>query len=53
MNPPTKPSLQTCAELIRAAESITEQLRAMAAAARRGYTTAQLRAALASLLPKK
>jgi hypothetical protein len=46
MTPPTKPTIETCAALIRAAATPAEKWRAASAAERHGYTPAQLSAAL-------
>jgi hypothetical protein len=43
MTTPTKPSLETCAELVRAASTIAEQLKMLALARKHGYTADQIR----------
>ena len=42
----TKPSLETCAELVRAASTVAEQLKMLALARKHGYTAEQIRAYL-------
>jgi hypothetical protein len=42
----TKPTLETCAELVRAASTVAEQLKMLALARKHGHTADQIRAYL-------
>jgi len=43
---PTTPTLEACAELVRAASTVAEQLKMLALARKHGYTADQIRAYL-------